>query len=166
MIAAAVERRVCEAVQRAVDAVPGLARRPVVRGAWQLAASAARGPVLKPTGSELRVSVSPPDYTAYSLCKAQMACTVEMVFRNASEAAAAATVLAIADAVELLLARWQTVGDAMRLDLAAGGFEPTSVKLTGGRAPELDGDEWTASLTFYTTGVITTPDHEHKEPQP
>ena len=69
-----------------------------------------------------------------------MDCTVEMVFRNASEAAAAATVFAIADAVELLLARWQAVGDAMRRDLAGGGFEPTSVKLTGGRAPELDGD--------------------------
>ena len=69
------------------------------------------------------------------------------------------------DAVELLLARWQTVGEAMRRDLSAGGFEPVSVKLTGGRAPELVGDEWTASLTFYTAGVITTPDHEHKETQ-
>lgn len=162
MIAAAVERRVCEAVQRAVDAVPGLARRPVVRGAWQLAASAARGPTLKPTGSELRVSVSSPDYSAFSLCRAQMACSIEMVFRNASEAAAAATVLDIANAVELLLARWQTCREALKQDLDAGGFHPTASKLTGGEAPYMEGDDWTASLTFTTTGVITTPDHKHE----
>ena len=156
MIAAEIEARICAALAAAIgEQTAGAARRPVVRGRWREASEARNGPELSPVGVAVDVGVAPGTWEKFRLPKATFACSVDIRFANASAVAARTTVVQTADAVELLLARWQMSEESLVADIGLEGFRPFSAKGTGGAAPVLDeaSGTWGISFTFEVTGL-------------
>lgn len=158
MNAARLEVRICAAVQKAVaSGAPGMARNPVVRGSWQDAWRASRGPELKPVGVTIDVTVAPGSFERFGVNKAAFDCTISATFENASKLAADTTVVPTCGAISRMLFGWQMDGSALADDLGFDGVRPFAIVATGGVAPTYDktADEWSAAFRFKVSAVVT-----------
>lgn len=161
MIAAELESRIVEALDRAVAiGAQATGRRAVIKGLWQMAGEGRLGQDLKPVGAVILVSVAPPSFDQFSFPLASFACSVSATFYSASKAAADATVLPTCGAIDALLAGWHYAArcgqkDLLQKALSFRDFDASVLTKTGGSAPTLDesSNAWTATWNFTLGGV-------------
>lgn len=161
MKAAILEARIRKAVDLALGAwASGAARNAVVRGVWDEAGIASRGPNLKPVGVTVDVAVSPASYERFEQNKASFDCSLAVTFNNMSSIAAETTVKSTCSTLERLLFSWLVDREALESDLGADGLRPFAAVPSGGIPPTYDRqtDSWSVTLSFTVKAVVTYSD--------